>query len=111
MSGIYIKGMEMPTNCYRCLFFRMTTIWNKDDELDDLFRCVRTGEESWEYRGGYLPNCPLIPVPDHGRLIDADEIPYNKIMLEDDEFYYGVTKPYIDRMPTIIPAKEDKGEQ
>ena len=35
------------------------------------------------------------------RLIDADAIPYKKIMFEDDDFYYGVTQPYIDRMPTI----------
>lgn len=37
------------------------------------------------------------------RLIDADAIPYKKIMFDDDEddFYYGVTQPYIDRMPTI----------
>lgn len=44
----------------------------------------------------------------HGRLIDADAIPYKKIMYDEetDEFYYGVTKPYIDRMPTIIEAEE-----
>ena len=48
-----------------------------------------------------------VPIPPHGRLIDADKIPYKKIMLDDDdEFYYGVTQPYIDRMPTIIPAEE-----
>jgi hypothetical protein len=37
------------------------------------------------------------------RLIDADAIPYKKIMFDEDEddFYYGVTQPYIDRMPTI----------
>ena len=36
------------------------------------------------------------------RLIDADKIPYKKIILDDDdEFYYGVTQPYIDRMPTV----------
>lgn len=35
------------------------------------------------------------------RLIDADAIPYKKIMYDDDDFYYGVTQPYIDRMPTI----------
>ena len=48
-----------------------------------------------------------VPIPRHGRLIDADKIPYKKIMLDDDdEFYYGVTQPYIDRMPTIIPADD-----
>lgn len=50
----------------------------------------------------------VIAVPPHGRLIDADEIPYKKIMFEDDDFYYGVTSPYIDRMPTVIPASKEK---
>ena len=70
--SILIRGMEMPENCYRCLFFRMTSEWNKNDEADILFHCVRTGEKTWDYNGGYLPNCPLVPVPPHGRLIDAD---------------------------------------
>ena len=47
-----------------------------------------------------------VPEP-HGRLIDADAIPYKKIMYDGDDFYYGVTKPYIDRIPTVIPASED----
>lgn len=55
-----------------------------------------------------IDSAPSIHIPErHGRLIDADAIPYNKIMLEDDDFYYGVTKPYIDRMPTVIPAEEE----
>lgn len=47
-----------------------------------------------------------VPKVPHGRLIDADAIPYNKIMIEDDDFYYGITQPRIERMPTIIPAEE-----
>lgn len=90
--GVYIKGMEMPTSCRACLYSR-TDIRNVD-------WCVLTEKD--------LPcDCPLVPVPPHGDLIDRDEIPYKKIMLDDDdEFYYGVTQPYIDRMPVIIPAEE-----
>lgn len=88
--GVYIRGMEMPTSCRACMFSR-TDIRNVD-------WCVLTEKD--------LPcDCPIVPVPPHGRLIDADEIPYNKIMLDDDEFYYGVTQPYIDRMQTIIGAE------
>jgi hypothetical protein len=32
---------------------------------------------------------------------------WNMSIYEDDIFYYGVTKPYIDRMPTVIPADKD----
>lgn len=93
MSGIYIPDMEMPTSCAECRFYGEY--------------CYAKGDEN---KYSNFP-CPLVPVPEHGRLIDADAIPYKKIMLEDDDFYYGVTMPYIDRMPTIIPADPAKEEQ
>ena len=84
--SILIKGMEMPTS--PVLF----CIYPDGKVFADL-------EGNWrEYKA--------VPVPPHGRLIDADAIPYNKIMIEDDDFYYGITQPYIERMPTIIPASE-----
>ena len=91
----------MPESCYYCPF--ADGVWQKDK------RCLINGKEmprdGRDVQQNHI-NCPLVPVSPHGRLIDADAIPYNKIMLEDDDFYYGVTQPYIDRMPTIIPAEE-----
>ena len=72
--SILIKGMEMPKSCYACMFFAQTDYWNKEDEADILSRCKRTGEKTWESVNGYLPDCPIIPVPAHGRLIDADAL-------------------------------------
>ncbi len=65
-----------------------------------------------EYR---LKNCPLVPVPPHGRLIDADalELDVQKRLLicgkNGDQFQ----KPYeavraIALAPTIIPAEEPR---
>ena len=55
--GVYIKGMEMPTDCIFCPMFRgawtMCSVLNKT-----------TGVR------GRPDDCPLVPVPDHGRLID-----------------------------------------
>ena len=54
--GVYIKGMEMPTSCGNCFF---------DTHCDN-----------WRLRNWGAPppdDCPLVPVPQHGRLIDADE--------------------------------------
>ena len=62
MSGIYIPGMEMPTSCYLCPV-------NKDDGFG-YFTCGVTHSECDFLK--LPPDCPLIPVPDHGRLIDAD---------------------------------------
>ena len=74
MSDILIKGMEMPKSCYACMFFAQTDYWNKEDEADILSYCKRTGEKTWESVNGYLPNCPLVPVPPYGDLIDRAEL-------------------------------------
>lgn len=77
MSGIYIKGMEMPTHCIDCPF--MVSRDNDDcilqrDEANENF-------ENWEQMKA---GCPLIPVPDHGRLIDADAL-YEKFLRLESE--------------------------
>jgi len=80
MPDILIRGMRKPTSCDDCPMY--TCMHNFDD-------------------------CPLVELPAHGSLIDRDAIPYKKIMFDDDDFYYGVTQPYIDRMPVIVPASEE----
>ena len=96
--GVYID-MEMPKSCESCPC--------KTADAFGGLGCQTTGYIPLRKANQDRPDwCPLVPVPPHGRLIDADKIPYRKIMLDDDdEFYYGVTQPYIDRMPTIIPAE------
>lgn len=74
MSGIYIKGMKMPTRCAECF----------------MYQCGATS----------MDDCPLIPVPDHGRLIDADALMER---LGDVE-YKGAVKRVLIQAPTIIPA-------
>lgn len=88
--SIMIKGMVMPTDQPQLLW-----VYPNGKALT-----VQSDVDPWK-------DLQAVPVPPHGRLIDADAIPYKKIMYEDDEFYYGVTKPYIDRMPTVIPADKD----
>lgn len=94
--SVLIKGMDMPTNCTNCPC-------SNDDT-----RFCRAAKE-------YIPMlgkpefCPLIPVPTHGRLIDADALKKNM------EFTcMGImagTEPYnaplkeIDNAPTIWTQK------
>ena len=68
MSDILIKGMEMPSKCCEC---RLSTVQSfKDRPLCDvLVEYMSYGE--WETKR--LDNCPLIPVPPHGRLIAEDD--------------------------------------
>ena len=65
MSGLYIPSMKKPTNCHDCPL--VDTLENcpcremPDKDFWDSFILSMTVHEK----------CPLIPVPDHGRLIDA----------------------------------------
>ena len=66
--GVYIKGMEMPKSCAFCRIKRRN---------GKKMVCPLCGEE-WDVHDPMsadhrLDNCPLVPVPSHGRLIDADE--------------------------------------
>ena len=77
MSGIYIHGMVMPKGNVPVKAFIYP---------DGSVRVKLQG-------GGYL-GLHATPVPDHGRLIDADALP-------DFPFYTNIT---IKSAPTIIPA-------
>ena len=100
--SVLIKGMEMPENCKkcRCSWYDFTRLY-----------CEADGKLWWlevtEYADGRHPNCPLIEVPPHGRLIDEDALK-SKINYTDD-FY---ETPFVDwddilEAPTVIPADKD----
>lgn len=112
--SILIKGMEMPTSCFYC------PMRLKVDP--DNIKCLATGdvfEETFtatiEMRNG--GKCPLVPIPPHGRLIDADALVDKhfgkeflaKVMTadEDDLGTALVNIPLvINNAPTILPAEE-----
>ena len=55
--------------------------------------------------------CPLVPVPEHGRLIDADEFykDINESILLTDGFKDAFNL-WFDEQPTIIEADKEDGE-
>lgn len=96
--SIYINGMEMPKNCWDC-------------PIRNSKPCPCKGySTALEYVTGRHADCPLIPVPEHGRLIDADVLMktdrmVGKLMMYGGEYVYTQTE--IDRAPTIIPADKE----
>ena len=100
--SVYIRGMEMPKNCWECHFghgetgicvvdFKRHGYWNEPQ------------------------NCPLVPVPPHGDLIDRDAL--EKDISEsvvfsgrDNTEIYGANKIInrLHRAPTIIEAEDSK---
>lgn len=106
--SILIKGMEMPTNCMDCPFKGFDRAKGRGNicTINDsiTLHAVLDGVDIKFVRMG---DCPLVPVPAHGRLFDADALmrEMHNVILEDGEdrrIFYSV----IERQPTIIPAEE-----
>ena len=92
--SILIKGMEMPGRGeYRCIVRK----WGEKITID-LY-----GDEDL---------CGiLVPVPDHGRLIDADELlPIYADLMDGGDVKPVIPKAVIDTAPTIIEAEEKDNE-
>lgn len=86
--SVYIKGFPIPNNCGAC---PLRLAWCRER----IYMVTRP------------ERCPLVPVPPHGRLIDADALPtydkpIGKMMMFGGEYVY--TQTAIDNAPTIIPA-------
>ena len=101
--SILIKGMEMPTRCGRC-DMRIPAF---DDGLFDHYECCITAAII-DNLGEKMEDCPLVPVPPHGDLIDRQAL-LKLIEDPDDVGWVG----YIDALditcaPTIIEAEEDE---
>ena len=100
--SVYIKGMEMPqTGVYE---IAVDNTWGKDKTVMTLY--TRKDNGMLHVFGSY----ELVPVPPHGRLIDADFLfaEYDKIHVGKP----GGARLLIANAPTIIqadPAKEGEG--
>ena len=91
--GVYIKGMKMPTRCWDCL-------------LNTYGYCIASEHSGIIPSDAPIPDwCPLVPVPPHGRLIDADAL-YRKMFVGPDGQIYPNND--IDNWPHTMPFKDIK---
>ena len=109
MSGIYIPGMEMPRSCVACLL----NFGEKRPEYGLTICCPYShGVISWRDKAldnGRLASCGIVPVPDHGDLIDKQYAYQNTMAM--GEHTRKIILKQINALPIVIPAdKEDKGE-
>lgn len=100
--SIVIRGMEMPTSCHNC------ELSAKVDLSYGIGYCCQLLAEMIGNNFERKSNCPLIPVPPHGRLIDADALLLkidchgtNKFGILDEDI-----REFINEVPTVIPAEE-----
>lgn len=101
--SVLIKGMEMPTSCCQCPV--NLEVCKKGYEY------LLAHPELYDQRAD---DCPIVSVPEHGRLIDADALvlptnlnDWNSIA----DYIKNITDVWkaIDAAPTIIPASEESG--
>lgn len=100
MSGIYITGMEMPKSC-PCELIGIgydlccSFAGGIPARLKEYYECCQNDTRPFW--------CPLIPVPDHGRLGNLDAL--EEYIMNDPScitVFDAVKK--LQEMPTIIPA-------
>lgn len=101
--GVYIPNMEMPTSCADC-------------PIGDSLCCsLMPGVPAlWkEYTLAISTNrrhedCPLVPVPPHGDLIERDAA-YDKIAEQEGGNYVDMDAVGmgLNETPVIIPAEEE----
>lgn len=118
--SVLITGVEIPTTCGSCWFCRAVS--------NEKWHCRLTGKSFASYSVGWgnvnntgdngqrpyirHEDCPIIHVPPHGRLIDADGLEkecQKRLLICTDQFQrpYEVMRA-IALAPTVI--KPDGGE-
>ena len=108
--SLLIKGMEMPTNCAACRIGYRDTGWDNEDNEHELVFCpiIQQGSLIADANVKRHQLCPLVPVPPHGKLFDADAILQEAT--KGEEPFDWIDKNELLRLffdaPTIIPADE-----
>lgn len=95
--GVYIQGMEMPFTCLTCDFLKYAA------GAGDF--CSLTKRRQFRFKNR-PEDCPLIEVPPHGRMIDADALLDDVRKHSESYFADDFAHEWADKAPTIIPAEE-----
>ena len=93
--SVLIKGMEMPKSCEKCPC--------KTADAFGGLGCQTTGYIPLRKANQDRPDwCPLVEIPPHGRLIDADALVKKQPIPE-----LGAPRWLIEQAPTIIESEEE----
>ena len=92
--SILIKDMEMPKNCGDCKAFVCYRQWAGD--VGDCFCGITKNDAEAKKKNA---DCPLVPVPPHGALMDRDD--FFAVCPELVDGYKRITDDLV-----IIPAEE-----
>ena len=110
--SILIRSMEIPTSCDKCRF-----CVNGFTDTVPMYECavqsyenvsvlVESNGEPFDFRPDW---CPLVELPPHGRLIDADELKskfrHGNGDDDADSAWISTIRRFITQADTIIEAE------
>lgn len=114
---VYIKGMDMPKNCEKCLYsswsnFYQIYVCNAIRKNEPVLFDKKQVKSTNTVRSGRADNCPLVPVPPHGlidreRILDSIRIELAQANAVNDMEDYDLWMQFFDyirKFPAIIPA-------
>ena len=110
--SVIVKGMEMPKNCDECRF-----CVNGFTDDAPMYECavqsydivsvlVESDGKPFDFRPDW---CPLIELPPHGRLIDADKLKSRLVLDNDSNELQRISTDilkWIDIQETVIKRSE-----
>ena len=95
--SILIKGVEMPENCALC------PMW-------DAGNCLAAAEAIICEYNKRPSDCPLVPVPPHGRCVDADKLMQEMcLFIKENMLSRDDARELLETIkdaPTVIEAEE-----
>lgn len=101
--SVLIKGMEMPKQCSWCKFI------DYFEGNPRGYRCLIDKRPCALNENNRRRDCPLIEIPPHGRLIDADAVQEEWQQLNFDRKISDGTLAYwnyqLSKAPTVIEAE------
>ncbi len=106
--SILITGMKMPKNCVDCPLFESLYHFHGCHAKPESFN----DRDMWTFAVGDRPSwCPLVEVPQHGRLIDADDVFHvlTSYYHHSTDFQHEALKEALARVSTIIGAEAGDG--
>ena len=101
--SILIKGVEMPKSCEEC----QVCDYEEGNCLLTGTNRISDGRNTLPHNGERRDWCPLIEIPPHGRLIDADAL----IKEWKLGFYRRIVEALMEDAPTIIEAERRKNNE
>ena len=109
--SVLIKGAKLPKSCFGCHLFNLDDrdLWCIANHYAGCCRVLSKYIDENKFVNERHPDCPLIEVPPHGRLIDIKSVEEGKFVEVSNGFqrwWNGALESVINNAPTVIEADE-----